>query len=115
MTKKRASNKSPIQIDRENDRRHSPRFPWVVEIRGSLLSPLRIAEEVPVSLEAVTENIGTGGVGIVTDQPLAPNAVLRCEFDVPGSPSLIPTLMQVRWSDRSAGEGARKIGLKFLV
>lgn len=115
MTKKRASNTSPIQIDRENDRRHSPRFPWVVEIRGSLLSPLRIAEEVPVSLEAVTENIGTGGVGIITDQRLAPNSVVRCEFAVPGSPSLIPTLMQVRWSDRSEGEGARKIGLKFLV
>lgn len=115
MTKKRASKKSPVKIDRENDRRHSPRFPWVVEIKGSLLSPLRIVEEAPVSLEAVTENIGTGGVGIITDQQLAPNAVLRCEFALPGSPSLIPTLMQVRWSDSREGAGARKIGLKFLV
>jgi PilZ domain len=115
VTKKRASIKSPIPIDPENDRRHSPRFPWIAEIRGSLLSPLRIAEQVPVSLEAVTENIGTGGVGILTDHPLPRNAVLRCEFAVPGNPSLIPTLMQVRWFGRSEGERARKIGLKFLL
>jgi hypothetical protein len=114
VTKKRASINRPIQIDREKDRRYSPRFPWVAEIRGSLLSPLQIAEQLPISLEAVTENIGTGGVGILTDQPLPPYALLRCEFAVSGNPSPIPTLMQVRWSDRSKGDKPCKIGLKFL-
>jgi hypothetical protein len=115
VTKNPASNKSTIKSDLENDRRHSPRFPWVAEIKGSLLSPLRIAEEAPVWLEAVTENIGPGGIGILTDLPLAPKAVLRCEFAVPGSPLLIPTLMQVRWSDKGTGKLRRKVGLKFLI
>ena len=105
----------PIQIDLEEERRHSPRFPWVVKIRGSFLLPLQIAEHLPVSLEAVTENIGTGGVAIITDRPLRPNAVLRCEFAVSGNLALIPTLMQVRWSDRGEDERPCKIGLKYLL
>ena len=111
----RVSVNSPIQIDLEEERRHSPRFPWVVEIRGSFLSPLQVAEQLPVSLEAVTENIGNGGVGVLTDRPLPPNAVLRCEFAVSGNPVVIPTLMQVRWSDRVEGTRQCKLGLQFLL
>lgn len=105
----------PVQIDAEEERRHSPRFPWVVEIRGSFLSPLQVAEQLPVSLQAVTENIGRGGVGVLGDRPLPPNAVLRCEFAVSGNPVLIPTLMQVRWSDRVEGKTQFKLGLRFLL
>ena len=43
----------------------------------SFLSPLQITEHLRVSLEAITENVGTDDVGILTDQPLLPNAVLR--------------------------------------
>jgi hypothetical protein len=104
-----------VQIDIDEERRHSPRFPWVVEIRGSFLSPLQVAEQLPISLQAVTENIGSGGVGVFSDQPLPPNAVLRCKFAVSGNPVLIPTLMQVRWSDRVEGTRQCKLGLQFLL
>jgi hypothetical protein len=104
-----------VQIDIDEERRHSPRFPWVVEIRGSFLSPLQVAEQLPISLQAVTENIGSGGVGVLSDQPLPPNAVLRCKFAVSGNPVLIPTLMQVRWSDRVEGTRQSKLGLQFLL
>jgi hypothetical protein len=54
-------------------------------------------------------------VAIMADQALPANAVLRCEFAVPGSPSVIPTLMQVRWSESVEGERHCKLGLRFLL
>jgi hypothetical protein len=105
----------PIQIDLEVERRDSPRFPWVVEIRGSNPAPLQAAEQDPILLQGVTENIGNGGVELRSDRPLSSNAVLRCEFAVSGNPVSIPTLMQVRWSDRAEGKGHYKLGLQFLI
>lgn len=113
--KERVNVNGPVQIDIEEERRGSPRFPWVVQIRGSFLSPLQVAEQLPVSLQAMTENIGRGGVGVLSDRPLPPNAVMRCEFAVSGNPVLIPTLMQVRWSDRVEGKRQCKLGLQFLL
>ena len=105
----------PAQVDQE-EKRYSPRFPWAVEMRGTCLSPLEASETSTVSLAGVTENIGVGGVGVLTDQLLSPGAVLRCEFALSDNPVLIPTLMRVRWSNRNAeGVGQYRIGLQFLV
>ena len=104
-----------MNIELEKDRRRTPRFPWVVEIKGRILSVDEISNNFPDSLKAVTEDIGAGGVAILADQMLSANAVLRCEFAVPGSPSVIPTLMQVRWFERVEGERRCKLGLRFLV
>jgi PilZ domain len=104
-----------VNIDLEKERRRSPRFPWVVEIKGNVLSADEISEDAPDCLKAVTEDIGAGGVAVLTDQKLPENAVLRCEFAVPGSPSVIPTLMQVRWSESVEGERPCKLGLQFLL
>ena len=104
-----------MNIVLEKERRRAPRFPWVVEIKGDVLSPDEISGDSPESLKAVTEDIGAGGVAILADQALPANAVLRCEFAVPGSPSVIPTLMQVRWSESVEGERPCKLGLQFLL
>lgn len=104
-----------VNIELEKDRRRSPRFPWVVEIKGNVLSADEISEDGPDCLKAVTEDIGAGGVAILTDQELPKNAVLRCEFSLPGSPSVIPTLMQVRWSESVGGKRLCKLGLQFLL
>jgi hypothetical protein len=104
-----------VSIDLEKDRRRSPRFPWVVEIKANVLSADEISEDAPDSLKAVTEDIGAGGVAVLTDQALPENAVLRCEFGVPGSPSVIPTLMQVRWAENVGGKRLCKLGLQFLL
>jgi hypothetical protein len=104
-----------VNIDLEKERRRTPRFPWVVEIKGSVLSVDEISKDSPESLKGVTKDIGAGGVAILTDQALPANAVLRCEFAVSGSPVVIPTLMQVRWSERVEGERRCKLGLRFLL
>jgi len=104
-----------VNIDLEKERRRTPRFPWVVEIKGSVLSADEISKDFPDSLKALTKDIGAGGVAILADQALPANAVLRCEFAVPGSPAVIPTLMQVRWFERVEGERHCKLGLRFLL
>jgi hypothetical protein len=105
----------PAQVD-EEEKRHSLRFPWAVEMRGTCLSPLEVSEKITVSLAGVTENIGAGGVGVLTDQLLSPDAVLRCEFALSDNPVLMPTLMRVRWSNHDAeSTGHYRIGLQFLL
>ena len=106
----------PDELEVPQEKRHSPRFPWVAEVRGSFLTPLEMAdEESPLSLEGVTENVGRAGVGVLCDRPLPPTSVLRCEFELPGEPVRIPTLMQVRWSDKVEGKRQCKAGLQFLL
>ena len=104
-----------VNINLEKERRSTPRFPWVVEIKGSVLSADEISKDFPDSLKAVTEDISAGGVAILADQALPANAVLRCEFAVPGGPAVIPTLMQVRWSGSVEGKRRCKLGLRFLL
>src|ERR1700722_10683800 len=104
-----------VNINLEKERRRTPRFPWVVEIKGSVLSADEISKDFPDSLKAVTKDIGAGGVAILADQVLPANAVLRCEFAVPGSPAVIPTLMQLRWSEIVEGQGHCQLGLRFLL
>jgi len=104
-----------LNIALEKERRRTPRFPWIVEIKGDVLSTEEFSKDFRESLRAVTEDIGAGGVAILADQALPANAVLRCEFAVPGSPSVIPTLMQVRWSGSVDGTRRCKLGLRFLL
>ena len=87
----------------------------MVEARGSLLSPLEMPDRSPLMLEGVTENIGKGGVGMLSDRHVPPNAVLRCEFAISGGEMRIPTLMRVRWSDQVEGKKGYKVGLEFLL
>jgi c-di-GMP-binding flagellar brake protein YcgR len=104
-----------VNIALEKERRRTPRFSWVVEMKGNVLSADEISKDFPDSLKAVTKDISAGGVAILADQALPANAVLRCEFAVLGSPAVIPTLMQVRWSDSVEGERRCKLGLRFLL
>jgi hypothetical protein len=104
------------QLEVQQEKRHSPRFAWVVGVRGSFLTPLEMPEEESsFSLEGVTENVGRAGVCVLCDRPLPPTSVLRCEFELPGKPVRIPTLMQVRWSVNVEGKRQCKVGLQFLL
>jgi hypothetical protein len=97
------------------ENRQSPRFPWIVKTRGSLLSPIGVLEQLPVFLEGVSENIATGGVCIRSDQLAPPNAVLHFEFALSGNPVFLRTLLKVRWSHKVEGMNEYRHGLQFLL
>jgi len=96
------------------EKRHSQRVPCSMALRASTLSRVAVLEEPSVSLQGVTENVGNGGVCIVTDRPLPVNSVLRCELTVSDTHTEIPTLMQVRWLQRLEDKSSYKLGLQFL-
>lgn len=98
-----------------DEKRHYIRAPCSIGLRIGTLSQLTVLEEPKISLQGVTENVGRGGVCLVTDQALPLNSLLRCEFSVADTPMDVPTLMQVRWLQRVEGENKYKIGLQFLL
>jgi hypothetical protein len=103
---------SDVEIE---EKRNSPRFAWVVEIAGTILSPLEVPEQAPLLLRGVTSDISNGGIGMLSDQLVPSNAVVRCETALPGTPVPIPMLLRVRWFDKVEGERTYKFGLQFLI
>ena len=97
------------------EKRNSPRLPWAVEIVGLILSPLAGPEQPQLVLRGVAVNISSGGIGMLTDQPLSRDAVVRCEIALSDSRMHIPTLLKVRWYDQVRGEGQYRFGLQFLI
>ena len=95
------------------EKRLAARFPWSVEVRGSL--PHGLHGQGEVTLQCVTANIGGGGANILNDYRLPPGAIIRCVFVLSGSRATIPTLMRVRWSARSEETNQYKSGLQFLI
>jgi hypothetical protein len=84
-------------------------------LREALLSPLDEPAEPTAIFQGVTENVGNGGICMVSKQLFLPNSVLRCELAIPGNSVGIPTLMQVRWVAKIARTRRYRIGLSFLL
>ncbi len=61
------------------------------------------------------ENIGRGGIGVLTERVIPISSLVRCEIDLSRIHVAIPTLMQVRWTKKSASGGRHRIGLQFLL
>ena len=78
--------------------------PWIASVRQNQFQLL-----------GETENIGIGGVCVLSDGSVPVNAVLRCELGLPGAPIGIPTLMQVRWASEAADKKGFRLGLQFLL
>jgi c-di-GMP-binding flagellar brake protein YcgR len=97
------------------EKRNSPRLPWAVEIVGLILSPLTAPEQTQLPLRGMAVNISSGGIGMLSDQPLSPDAVVRCEIALSDNRMLIPTLLKVRWYNKVEGEGQYRLGLHFLI
>jgi len=64
--------------------------------------------------QVAVRDISAGGLCIVTTQALPVSAPLRCELRIPGIPTSIPTLAQVRWVKDVSPAGV-EMGLQFLL
>jgi PilZ domain len=86
-----------------------------MELRARLLTRVDLTRDAEFRVLADTENIGHGGVCVVSDSSIPSNSVLRCEMVVPGSSVGVPTLMQVRWTEKNGDAHKFRIGLQFLL
>jgi len=62
-----------------------------------------------------SENISTGGIGLLCDCLLTPDTVVRCAIALREQAAQIPTLLKVRWVDHRDGKKPYRMGLQFLL
>ena len=91
------------------------RFPCSLDLQGSKLASLGIQEPEAV-IRGRIENISQGGICLLSSQRIPASSLVRCEIEVSMTRAAIPTLMHVRWAERtSAARGRYKMGLQFLL
>jgi uncharacterized protein (TIGR02266 family) len=78
----------------------------------------RVALGVPVSFRfgkslavAVTLDIGTGGIGIRTMEPIAKDSTVDVRFRLPGIATELQATGRVAWSDRRVGMGVEFVDI----
>src|SRR5881628_3832580 len=91
--------------------RQHPRFSRLIELEVTAASaePVESARIV----RGRTLNVSRGGMCLLTNEPL-PSPFVRCDLQFPNVPVPIPTLMQVRWSQRE-GRNQHLSGLQFVL
>jgi hypothetical protein len=104
-----------FQSESENrERRKSPRFAWAAEVAFTALPTVELEGQSVTQFLGMTENIGSGGMAIISSQLLSLEPLVRCEIPVPGIPTPIPTLLRIRWSQETQA-GAYKSGFQFVL
>lgn len=87
-----------------------------MELRGRQLALLGLAQrEAKTGIRGRIQNISQGGVCVLGNRSILASSLIRCEIVVSGTHAAIPTLMQVRWTERTSTNGGYKIGLQFLL
>lgn len=97
------------------ERRKFPRFAWAAKVRFTALPTVELEGQSVRQLFGMTENIGRGGMAIVSTHPLCSEPLVRCEIPVPGIPTPIPTLLRIRWSQETQAGGAYRLGFQFIL
>jgi hypothetical protein len=91
------------------------RFPCSLELQGRKAAPLGNPQKAEPVVRGQIENIGRGGVCLLSSRPIPTSSLVRCEIEVSPTRAAIPTLMQVRWAQRTSTNGRFRIGLQFLL
>ena len=87
-----------------------------MKLRGRKLASLGISQKEPkTAIRGRIQNISHGGLCLLSNRSIPVSSLLHCEIVVSGTRVAIPTLMQVRWTERNPTSGRTKIGLQFLL
>jgi hypothetical protein len=87
-----------------------------MELRGTKLTSLGTPQQQPKTvISGRIQNVSQGGACLQSDRPIPVSSLVRCEIVVPGTRAAVPTLMQVRWTQKTSTNGSYKIGLQFLL
>jgi hypothetical protein len=87
-----------------------------MELRGRKLASLGISRKEPKTvIRGRIQNLSQGGVCFLSNRSIPVSSLVLCEIVVSGTRVAIPTLMQVRWTERNPTSGRTNIGLQFLL
>ena len=95
------------------ERRAEPRFRLNVSVIVQELSPARKTPLSKTAIRGVVHDLSNSGFGLSTAAPLSHSTVVRCDIAINNLPVSIPTMAQVRWVQRAAGE--YRSGLAYLL
>jgi hypothetical protein len=101
------------------DKRQHDRYSVSLELEGKALNALessRVARG-PVTQEIYGEvsDISEGGLCLLTVDAATVSEPVRCVIRMPQIPAGIPTLLQVRWTQKDGLGPTYRVGLQFLV
>lgn len=95
-------------------RRVYPRYPTRGEFRGNELPQLRSAQKSRL-VRGKVKDISDGGFCILTAHAPKTSTLLQGQLRLVRMPVQVPTLVQVRWINRSPSGGGYKIGLQYVI
>jgi hypothetical protein len=98
------------------ERRVSPRFPLILDIKMRELTQLLLSQhQQQRTVLGRLQNLSRGGLCISTEEGLDGAGMIVCEIVVPELPVPIPVITNVRWSEpRVNGAHGQLYGLQFL-
>jgi hypothetical protein len=103
-----------VKRDTNRDHRQYPRYPELVTVRARELQPLKSGISLGKPVVGRVQNVSQGGLCLMSRQPLVRSSVIRCDIGVSEIPVGIPTLMQVRWTQKLQSD-SYVTGLQFLL
>ena len=97
------------------ERRHHPRHAAPCKVKGRQLPPLGFPKARKRIIQGRTENIGAGGLCLLTNDALKVPYLFQSEIRIPKTAAAIPILTQVRWVEKNAKGVKYRVGLQFLL
>ena len=95
-------------------RRAYLRYPTGGEFQGNELAQLRSPQKSRV-VRGKVKDISDGGFCILTAHAPKMSTLLQGQLRLVRMPVQVPTLVQVRWINRSPSGGGYKIGLQYVI
>jgi hypothetical protein len=98
-----------------HEKRQQPRHRYSTLFRGRELSVAGTAKGSGRLIRGNVHDISSGGLSLLTGQPVKKSRLIRGEIQLPDIPVSVPLLMRVRWIQRSPKGSQYRIGLQFLL
>ncbi len=100
---------------RDQERRRHTRYPVRGDLTGDLLSTMETPKETEQPFRGEVQNLSVGGLCVITPRAISRLVLIRCEVRVADLPVSIPTLVQVRWVEKSSSRVGQRVGLQYLL
>ena len=98
------------------ERRRHERFPQLIDVQARCLISGVGTDDLPRQFHGRIQNVSDGGACIFSSYPLKPAMFVCCSFPVSGTPTLVPALMQVRWTAKRDQKTPNNIsGFQFVL
>jgi len=94
-------------------RRREKRFSFTAEVRYEVCPTGPSSNSLLGTGEI--ENIASGGLRMVTKDPLHVGQIIKIDLPMPDSTASTPTLTEICWIRPLSGEGSLQVGLRYIL